>query len=99
MQKFDHPHMLLKDKDGILYEMVQQTGPAMAESLCKMAQIVSTSVMSSVEENIVALSVKARFIKLVKIENNSKFTCVLFVLGFWGSVTTDRLYTPILYSC
>jgi ATP-binding cassette subfamily C (CFTR/MRP) protein 4 len=82
MQKFDHPHMLLKNKDGILYEMVQQTGPAMAESLCKMAQIVSTSVLNSIEENIIALSLKARFIKLVKIENNSKFTCIIFVLGF-----------------
>jgi len=79
--------------------MVQQTGPAMAESLCKMAQIVSTSVVNSIEENIIALSVKAGFIKLVKIENNSKFTCVLSVLGFWGSVTTVHLYTPILYSC
>jgi len=54
----------------------------MAESLCKMAQIVSTSVVNSIEENIIALSVKAGFIKLVKIENNSKFTCVLSVLGF-----------------
>ena len=82
MQKFDHPHMLLKNKDGILYEMVQQTGPAMAESLCKMAQIVSTSVLDSIEENVIALCIKARFIKLVKIENMSKFTWVLFVLGF-----------------
>jgi len=76
MQKFDHPHTLLKNKDGILYEMVQQTGPAMADSLCKMAQIVSTSVLNSIEENIIALTVKDKFIKLVKIENNSEFTCV-----------------------
>jgi ATP-binding cassette subfamily C (CFTR/MRP) protein 4 len=82
MQKFDHPHMLLKNRDGILYEMVQQTGPAMAESLCKMAQIVSISVLNSTEENIIALYIKVRFIKLVKIEKNSKFACVLFVLGF-----------------
>jgi ATP-binding cassette subfamily C (CFTR/MRP) protein 4 len=53
MQKFDHPHLLLKNKDDILYEMVQQTGPAMAESLSKMAQIVSTSVLNSIEESTV----------------------------------------------
>jgi hypothetical protein len=72
LQEFDHPHMLLKNKDGILYEMMQQTGPAMAESLSKMAQIVSTSVLNSVEENVIAVSVKARYIKLVQIESNQR---------------------------
>ncbi|PNF26812.1 hypothetical protein B7P43_G17381 [Cryptotermes secundus] len=36
--KFDHPHLLLTSKHDVLYQMVQQMGPAMAESLCKMAQ-------------------------------------------------------------
>lgn len=90
IQKFDHPHLLMKNKDGILYEMVQQTGHAMAESLSKMAQIVSTSVLNSTEESIIAVPAKARLIKLVNMKNNFQCTCVLFVLEFQGSVTTVR---------
>ncbi|XP_069668825.1 probable multidrug resistance-associated protein lethal(2)03659 isoform X2 [Periplaneta americana] len=36
--EYDHPHILLQNKKGILYQMVQQTGQAMAESLIKVAQ-------------------------------------------------------------
>ncbi|XP_069668827.1 probable multidrug resistance-associated protein lethal(2)03659 isoform X2 [Periplaneta americana] len=36
--EYDHPHILLQNKKGILYQMVQQTGQAMAESLFKVAQ-------------------------------------------------------------
>jgi hypothetical protein len=41
MQEFDHPHVLLKKKNGYLYQMVQQTNHAMAESLFRVAQTVS----------------------------------------------------------
>ncbi|XP_060873208.1 ATP-binding cassette sub-family C member 4-like isoform X2 [Metopolophium dirhodum] len=33
MVEFDHPHNLLKDKNGFLYKMVEQTGPTTAELL------------------------------------------------------------------
>lgn len=33
MVEFDHPHNLLKDKNGYLYKMVEQTGPNTAELL------------------------------------------------------------------
>lgn len=31
--EFDHPHNLLKNKDGFLYSMVKETGPYTADSL------------------------------------------------------------------
>ncbi|PSN47504.1 hypothetical protein C0J52_02254 [Blattella germanica] len=37
-KEFDHPHMLLRNENGILYQMVEQTGHAMAESLFKIAK-------------------------------------------------------------
>ncbi|KAL5236138.1 hypothetical protein ACI65C_003548 [Semiaphis heraclei] len=33
MVEFDHPHNLLKDKNGFLYKMVEQTGPTTAKLL------------------------------------------------------------------
>jgi hypothetical protein len=40
-QEFDHPYILLKNKNGAFSQMVQQTGHTMAESLFKVAQTVS----------------------------------------------------------
>ena len=44
MQEFDHPHLLLKNENGYLYQMVQQTGHAVAESLFRAAQMVCNEV-------------------------------------------------------
>ncbi|KAJ9591425.1 hypothetical protein L9F63_002031, partial [Diploptera punctata] len=38
MVEFEHPYVLLKNKKGVLYQMVEQTGHAMAESLHKVAE-------------------------------------------------------------
>ncbi|KAI2473984.1 ATP binding cassette (ABC) transporter subfamily C member [Diabrotica virgifera virgifera] len=38
LKEFDHPHVLLQDKDGIFYGMVQQTGKTMAETLHQLAK-------------------------------------------------------------
>ncbi|CAH0600445.1 unnamed protein product [Chrysodeixis includens] len=38
MVEFDHPHNLLKNPEGVLRAMVDQTGRAMAETLCKVAE-------------------------------------------------------------
>lgn len=37
MVEFDHPHILLKNKNGFLYKMVEQTGPNNAEFLHNVA--------------------------------------------------------------
>jgi ABC-type multidrug transport system fused ATPase/permease subunit len=38
MVEFDHPHILLQNKDGHFYRMVQETGHIMAEQLSRTAQ-------------------------------------------------------------
>ncbi|CAG9837334.1 unnamed protein product [Diabrotica balteata] len=38
LKEFDHPHLLLQDKSGIFYGMVQQTGKTMAETLHQLAK-------------------------------------------------------------
>lgn len=38
MVEFNHPYLLLKQEQGYLYDMVQQTGPEMALVLTKMAE-------------------------------------------------------------
>jgi ATP-binding cassette subfamily C (CFTR/MRP) protein 4 len=37
MVEFDHPHILLQNKDGHFYNMVQKTGHIMAEQLSRAA--------------------------------------------------------------
>ncbi|KRT84300.1 ABC transporter ATP-binding protein [Oryctes borbonicus] len=46
VKEFDHPYVLLKNK-CVFYEMVQQTGTAMAENLHQIAKNVSTIVKST----------------------------------------------------
>jgi hypothetical protein len=41
-QEFDHPHLLLQNKNGFLFDMVQQTGKGMIETLTKKAKMVRT---------------------------------------------------------
>lgn len=41
MVEFDHPHILLQNRNGILYGMVQQTGRAMADALMRIAEEVT----------------------------------------------------------
>lgn len=41
MVEFDHPHNLLKNPEGVLRGMVDQTGRAMAETLSKVAEQVT----------------------------------------------------------
>ncbi|XP_021934289.1 multidrug resistance-associated protein 4-like isoform X2 [Zootermopsis nevadensis] len=41
MVEFDHPHILLQNKEGHFYKMVKETGKAMAEQLHKAAEEVS----------------------------------------------------------
>ncbi|CAG9769762.1 unnamed protein product [Ceutorhynchus assimilis] len=38
MKEFDHPYILLQEKTGVLYSMVQQTGKSMAENLYEVAK-------------------------------------------------------------
>jgi hypothetical protein len=41
-QEFDHAHVLLQNKNGFLFNMVQQTGKGMIEILTKKAKMVRT---------------------------------------------------------
>ncbi|XP_015517778.1 probable multidrug resistance-associated protein lethal(2)03659 isoform X1 [Neodiprion pinetum] len=47
MVEFDHPHLLLQNRQGYLYDMVQQTGHSMAENLTKIAEKNYTSQTST----------------------------------------------------
>jgi hypothetical protein len=49
LQEFDHPHVLLKNENGYLYRMVQQTGHSMAESLFRTAQMVCEKVLKKLQ--------------------------------------------------
>ncbi|XP_046426050.1 ATP-binding cassette subfamily C member 4-like isoform X4 [Neodiprion fabricii] len=55
--EFDHPHLLLKDRDGYFSQMVQQTGKTMAEELAKISESAfpATSEIASDVTNDVAL--------------------------------------------
>ncbi|PSN47509.1 hypothetical protein C0J52_02251 [Blattella germanica] len=37
--EFDHPHLLLEKKSGVLYRMVLKTGHSMEETLCRIAML------------------------------------------------------------
>lgn len=38
MVEFDHPHILLQNKEGFFSELVRKTGPGVSEQLKKMAK-------------------------------------------------------------
>lgn len=49
--EFDHPHILLQNKDGIFRSMVNQTGKAMSESLIEIAKQVIYNLMTKSKFN------------------------------------------------
>jgi hypothetical protein len=82
--------LLLKNRDDTLYEMVQQTGSAMTETLSDMAQTVSTSILwmsvhYSVEGTVLCMLLKARLFKIRNIQDNFKFIDVSVVFENWSS--------------
>nr|XP_023016294.1 ABC transporter C family member 12-like [Leptinotarsa decemlineata] len=36
--EFDHPHVLLQNRDGMLFDLVKKTGPGVSDTLKKVAQ-------------------------------------------------------------
>lgn len=47
VQEFDHPHLLLQNKESVLYDMVEQTGRVTRDALHKIAELVSEIVAST----------------------------------------------------
>ncbi|KAJ8870926.1 hypothetical protein PR048_027228 [Dryococelus australis] len=43
--EFDRPHVLLQNKSGFLWSMVQETGKSMAETLMRIAEKVGASLL------------------------------------------------------
>jgi ATP-binding cassette subfamily C (CFTR/MRP) protein 4 len=38
LQEYDHPYTLLQNRNGYFYRLVEETGPAMADQLLKVAE-------------------------------------------------------------
>lgn len=71
--EFDHPYNLLKNKNGFLYSMVDQTGPVNADLLHKIAS-----------EVLFIIFYITMIIKLIilKCKNNNKFK-IFRILKLW----------------
>ena len=92
-QEYDHPYILLQRRNSYFYKLVQETGPAMADQLLKVAQqvrqylLLSSSMTDLLNQWIIILQFETKYLHIFLQKHK----------GFFFSLTHIRIESDQKY--